>query len=561
MAFNGAGIFTRLYNFVADAAALIPALPSRFDAELNGIATALSNCVLRDGTGKPIAPMDFGGQSLSNVGPLTASAGGFQSDGVSTLQVRKANGTATFNFSTSEAFVGNDGGNATAGAGRLTIGINAPSGDDSAVLITRNLVGTNMFRHAVRDETAFASAGKGAFASYDTAATASGAVPMNHLRGFQCRMVYSCTGLLDEYNSFGSFPTFSGAGSASLVTGFHAYNAAIAGGATLSIQYGVLVDALTGAASNFAFYAAGNPSYLGGTLQINGTLTGVSSMVGSGQVGGQDLVATGTASSYAGGGGVSITASGVQSYSNSGGTGKALTLNQNGGQVIVGSSTNTTAAALEVNGGVLPHADNVSPLGSTSFRWSTVYAGTGAINTSDERHKADIESIPDAWLDAWGDVQWTRYRFVDGKRAHVGLVAQRVRDAFAGRGLDATEIGLLCFDSWDEQHGEIMERVETEPAVYTDEVRSPRFAEEKTGEVDADGNPVTRLVPAPDHVTPPRLISEAVYQQQPSGRTYKMHDAGDRWGLRYDECFALEAAWQRRRMDRLEARLAALAPP
>lgn len=35
-------------------------------------------------------------------------------------------------------------------------------------------------------------------------------------------------------------------------------------------------------------------------------------------------------------------------------------------------------------------------------------------------------------------------------------------------------------------------------------------------------------------------------------------DEGDRWGLRYDECLALEAAWQRRRIERIGARLALL---
>ena len=73
MPFNGAGQFSRLYNFVADAASLIPARPDRFDAELGGIATALSNCMLRDGTGKPTAPIDFGGQNLIGVGNFTST--------------------------------------------------------------------------------------------------------------------------------------------------------------------------------------------------------------------------------------------------------------------------------------------------------------------------------------------------------------------------------------------------------------------------------------------------------------------------------------------------------
>lgn len=36
------------------------------------------------------------------------------------------------------------------------------------------------------------------------------------------------------------------------------------------------------------------------------------------------------------------------------------------------------------------------------------------------------------------------------------------------------------------------------------------------------------------------------------------HEAGDAYSLRYEECLCIEAAYQRRRADRLEARIAAL---
>lgn len=164
----------------------------------------------------------------------------------------------------------------------------------------------------------------------------------------------------------------------------------------------------------------------------------------------------------------------------------------------------------ECYGAVQPTADNGYALGAAAYRWSTVYAGSGTINTSDARSKCDIGPPDAALIDAWGAVQWQRYRFGaavaekgEDARWHMGLVAQQVRDAIdqrLGAGA-AVRWGLICHDSWDAQ------------------------AEQRA----EDG---ALLRPA--------------------------RAAGDRWGLRYDECFALEAAWQRRAVARLEARLALL---
>jgi hypothetical protein len=49
MAFNGSGIFNRLYNWVADRDAAIPIDATKMDAEMDGIATGLSNTVTKDG--------------------------------------------------------------------------------------------------------------------------------------------------------------------------------------------------------------------------------------------------------------------------------------------------------------------------------------------------------------------------------------------------------------------------------------------------------------------------------------------------------------------------------
>lgn len=177
-----------------------------------------------------------------------------------------------------------------------------------------------------------------------------------------------------------------------------------------------------------------------------------------------------------------------------------------------GASGTTELLTLTLAGVLRPGADNTQDLGAAAKRFATIYAGTGTINTSDEREKRDVGPIPDDWLDAWGDVEWCRYRFRDAVKAkgraarwHAGLVAQRVRDAFAARGLDAFEIGLLCHDSWTDRFVEVLGK------------RSLPLLRR--------GKAVTRRV----------------------------QKAGDRYGLRYEECFAMEAAYQRRRMDRIEA--------
>lgn len=59
MAFNGSGLFNRLYNWVNDAAAGINIRADRSDAELDGIATGLSTCITKDGQTTTTASIPF----------------------------------------------------------------------------------------------------------------------------------------------------------------------------------------------------------------------------------------------------------------------------------------------------------------------------------------------------------------------------------------------------------------------------------------------------------------------------------------------------------------------
>lgn len=74
MAFNGSGLFQRLYSWVNDAANSINIRADRMDAEMDGIASGLSNCITRDGQGKPSTAMDWNGQNLANVNALGAAS-------------------------------------------------------------------------------------------------------------------------------------------------------------------------------------------------------------------------------------------------------------------------------------------------------------------------------------------------------------------------------------------------------------------------------------------------------------------------------------------------------
>lgn len=199
------------------------------------------------------------------------------------------------------------------------------------------------------------------------------------------------------------------------------------------------------------------------------------------------------------------------------------------GQTTVGTFTQVSAPA-SVNaevGGVTktntgtdyfrPATDNVINLGGGSNRWKEVFAGNGTINTSDERDKLDVAPPSDALLDAWAEVEYTQYRWKDAveakgeaARLHVGVVAQRIAAVFLAHGLDAARYGLFTYDRWDAH--DVLDGTDT--------------AE--------DGTVTERWRHVP---------------------------AGDRFGVRYTECLALEAALQRRTTQRLAARLAQLESP
>jgi Pectate lyase superfamily protein/Chaperone of endosialidase len=123
-----------------------------------------------------------------------------------------------------------------------------------------------------------------------------------------------------------------------------------------------------------------------------------------------------------------------------------------------------TASQLSLNGlgnkSFGPTPDNSISLGLGSFRWSTVYAATGTINTSDLREKQQIRSLSDAEkavaISLKGLIKAFKFNDAvekkgDRARIHFGVIAQEVKSAFEAEGLVAEKYAVFCYDEWDAQ--------------------------------------------------------------------------------------------------------------
>jgi hypothetical protein len=101
-------------------------------------------------------------------------------------------------------------------------------------------------------------------------------------------------------------------------------------------------------------------------------------------------------------------------------------------------------------------------LGSGTFRWDTLYATNGTINTSDANEKQQIESLSDAERAVALEIKAKVKKFkfnsaVEEKgndaRIHVGVIAQDVEATFKTHGLNPDHYGMFCRDSWYELDG------------------------------------------------------------------------------------------------------------
>ncbi|EHH68365.1 tail fiber domain-containing protein [Gluconobacter morbifer] len=136
------------------------------------------------------------------------------------------------------------------------------------------------------------------------------------------------------------------------------------------------------------------------------------------------------------------------------------------------SPTVKTTVWSNANGGYMAfagaafHSDtsNGAALGTASNLWSVLYAASGTINTSDVTTKVNIKLLSDPaghgaavgalapddetekLLRVGRNIPLAVWTFKEGKRRHIGSLAQAVQAAFAAEGLDAADYGMWCED-------------------------------------------------------------------------------------------------------------------
>lgn len=126
------------------------------------------------------------------------------------------------------------------------------------------------------------------------------------------------------------------------------------------------------------------------------------------------------------------------------------------------TGTNSTKAKVDFNGNWVSGTNNTYALGNGSNRWTEVFATNGTINTSDREQKQDIRELTTAETAVaislkpllrayrWQDAVETKG---DNARIHFGIIAQDVAAAFTAEGLDASDYGIFCSDTWTDDDG------------------------------------------------------------------------------------------------------------
>ena len=142
-------------------------------------------------------------------------------------------------------------------------------------------------------------------------------------------------------------------------------------------------------------------------------------------------------------------------YLTTGATSYTLTSSQT---IIALANSSGEGVFINSSGSFSSSSDNIMSLGTSGFRWTTVYATTGTINTSDANQKEQIADLSAAELAVAKRIKglFKTFKFKDAvaakgdnARIHVGVMAQDVQAAFAAEGLDANQYGLFCSDTID----------------------------------------------------------------------------------------------------------------
>jgi hypothetical protein len=189
--------------------------------------------------------------------------------------------------------------------------------------------------------------------------------------------------------------------------------------------------------------------------------------------------------------------------------------------------------------------DNVNDCGGPSNRWDDIYATSGTVNTSDQNEKQSIQSLTTAEMNVAKRLSSLIKTFKwnssveekgDSARTHAGIIAQDVEQAFDDEGLNASNYGLWCSDTWWEKEISVdaVQAVQAQEATY-----------------DEEGNELTPAIEAVEAKDAYTYIDTK--EEATEGYTEKT-----RLGVRYPELLSFIQAYNDQRFTALEARITAL---
>lgn len=107
---------------------------------------------------------------------------------------------------------------------------------------------------------------------------------------------------------------------------------------------------------------------------------------------------------------------------------------------------------IQTTGWVVPGQNGVDNLGSELRMYKNVYAVSGLGVLSDRTKKKDINYDLGRYEQLFDSLAPCAYRFVDGERVHIGLIAQDVEEQMAAHGIDSMELAAFI-KSRDEENG------------------------------------------------------------------------------------------------------------
>ncbi|MCM2348379.1 MAG: tail fiber domain-containing protein [Bacteriovoracaceae bacterium] len=118
----------------------------------------------------------------------------------------------------------------------------------------------------------------------------------------------------------------------------------------------------------------------------------------------------------------------------------------------VGIGTTSPQTTLQVAGVISPSVDNTHTLGNATYRFTTVYATTGTINTSDAREKKEIKDS-NLGLDFVNKLRPVSYKWKNGadNDVYYGLIAQETENVLKDKKL--TKTSIVSYDKKADKFG------------------------------------------------------------------------------------------------------------